>query len=44
LYYFVVELLFGVPNPYGLSSDDGVRVIADILLQGMVKPTAGPSS
>ena len=39
IYYFVVELLFGVPNPYGLSSDDGVRVIADILIDGMAKKT-----
>jgi AcrR family transcriptional regulator len=35
--YSVVELLFGVPNHYGLNSDDAIRVIAGILRQGMVK-------
>jgi len=34
--YSVVELLFGVPNHYGLDSDDAIRVISCILKQGMV--------
>jgi AcrR family transcriptional regulator len=38
MYYFVVETLFGVPNHYGLNSDDATRMIADILTKGMVKP------
>jgi len=38
MYYFVVETLFGVPNHYGLNSDDATRMIADILTNGMVKP------
>lgn len=36
-YYFVVEILFGVPNHYGLSSEDAIRVISDILQRGMVQ-------
>jgi AcrR family transcriptional regulator len=39
IYYFVVELLFGVPNHYGLSSDKALGVIADILQHGMLKPS-----
>lgn len=37
IYYFVVETLFGVPNHYGLNSEDATRLIADILTRGMVK-------
>ncbi len=37
IYYFVVELLFGVPNHYGLSSDEATRVISDILTHGLVR-------
>jgi TetR/AcrR family transcriptional regulator, acrAB operon repressor len=37
LYYFVVELLFGVPNHFGLSSEDATRVISDIMQHGMLK-------
>jgi AcrR family transcriptional regulator len=40
IYYFVVELLFGVPNHYGLTSDQAIAVIADILRDGMVKREA----
>ena len=29
--------LFGVPNHYGLNSEDAMRLIADILTKGMVK-------
>jgi AcrR family transcriptional regulator len=39
-YYFVVELLFGVPNQYGMSNDEAIKVIADILQHGMLKPGA----
>lgn len=38
IYYFIVELLFGVPNHYGMSSDEAVGVISDILRHGMMKP------
>jgi AcrR family transcriptional regulator len=38
IYYFVVELLFGVPNHYGLTNDQAIAVISDILQYGMVKP------
>lgn len=37
LYYFVVELLFGVPNQMGMSSDEAGRLIAKILSSGMLK-------
>jgi AcrR family transcriptional regulator len=37
IYYFIVETLFGVPNHYGLNSDDAMRLIAEILTKGMVK-------
>ncbi|HEX9407754.1 MAG TPA: helix-turn-helix domain-containing protein [Vicinamibacterales bacterium] len=39
LYYFVLELLFGVPNHFGLSSDEAIGVISDILQHGMLKRT-----
>jgi AcrR family transcriptional regulator len=37
IYYFVVELLFGVPNHYGMTSEDATAAIADILQHGMLK-------
>lgn len=37
MYYFVVETLFGVPNHYGLKSDEATALIADVLTGGMVK-------
>ena len=37
IYYFVVELLFGVPNHFGVSSDDATRIIADVLSGGIVR-------
>jgi AcrR family transcriptional regulator len=37
IYYFIVETLFGVPNHFGLSSDEATRLIAGILTKGMVK-------
>lgn len=36
-YYFVVEILFGVPNHYGMDNEQAIRVMADILQHGMVK-------
>jgi AcrR family transcriptional regulator len=35
LYSFIVEVLFGVPNHYGMSSAEATKVIADILSRGM---------
>lgn len=35
MYYFVVETLFGVPNHYGLKSDEATRLIADMLTHGI---------
>lgn len=40
VYYFVVELLFGVPNHYGMSSEQATTVIAQILQRGLLKPNA----
>ncbi len=37
IYYFVVELLFGVPNHYGMTGEEATAVIADILKHGMLK-------
>ena len=37
VYYFVVEVLFGVPNHYGLSRDDATRLISDILTRGILR-------
>jgi AcrR family transcriptional regulator len=37
MYYFVVEILFGVPNHYGLRSEEATTLIADILSGGMVR-------
>jgi AcrR family transcriptional regulator len=36
-YYFVVEILFGVPNHYGMDNEQAIAVIADIMQHGMVK-------
>jgi len=36
IYYFVVELLWGVPNHYGMSSEEATRVITDVLKHGML--------
>lgn len=36
----VVELLFGVPNHYGMTSEDAIDVISNILQHGMVKRSA----
>jgi AcrR family transcriptional regulator len=37
-YYFIVEILFGVPDHYGLSADEAIDVISKILKNGMLKP------
>lgn len=37
VYYFVVEVLFGVPNHYGLNRDEATRLIADILTGGILR-------
>jgi AcrR family transcriptional regulator len=37
VYYFVVEVLFGVPNHYGLSRNEATRLISDILTGGIVR-------
>ncbi len=34
--YFQIEILFGVPEPFGRDSTKVVREIADILLHGIV--------
>ena len=39
LQYFAVELVFGVPDHFGKSSDEVVGEIAHILRHGMLKPT-----
>jgi AcrR family transcriptional regulator len=36
-YYFVVEVLFGVPNHYGMNSKEAIAVISNILQHGMLK-------
>ena len=38
LQYFAVEIVFGVPDHFGKSSEDVVREIAHILRHGMLKP------
>jgi AcrR family transcriptional regulator len=38
--YFAVEVLFDVPEPFGIDSDQLVKEIADILRYGMFKPEA----
>lgn len=40
LQYFAVELVFGVPNHFGKSTDEVVGEIANILRHGMLKPGA----
>jgi len=36
LHYFQIEILFGIPEPFGRDSAQVVREIADILLHGIV--------
>jgi hypothetical protein len=40
LNYFAVELVFGVPDHFGKSSDEVVHEIAEILRHGMLKTPA----
>ncbi len=40
LNYFAVELVFGVPNHFGKSSDEVVHEIAEILRHGMLRTPA----
>jgi AcrR family transcriptional regulator len=40
IYYFVVEILWGVPNHYGMTSEQATSVIADILAHGMLRGEA----
>lgn len=37
MYYFIVELLFGVESPYGMSNDEAIAVIADIIQHGTLR-------
>jgi TetR/AcrR family transcriptional regulator, acrAB operon repressor len=37
IYYFVVEILFGVPNHFGMSRDDATRIIAEVLSGGIAR-------
>ncbi len=36
-YYFVVETIFGVPNHYGMNSEEATGVIAKILTDGILR-------
>lgn len=38
--YFAVEILFGVPNHFGMDSEAVIRETADILRHGMLRPGA----
>jgi AcrR family transcriptional regulator len=40
LQYFSVEIVFGVPNHFGKSTDDVVKEIADVLRHGMLREPA----
>ncbi len=42
LYYFSVELIFGVPNHFGKDSDAVLREMADIFRHGMLRPQLEP--
>jgi AcrR family transcriptional regulator len=37
IYYFVVELLFGVPNHFGMSREEATRIISDVLSGGIAR-------
>jgi len=39
-YYFIVEVLFGVPDHYGMSAEQAIDVISNILKHGMVNQTS----
>ena len=38
LNYFAVEIVFGVPNHFGVDTETTLKQIADILTHGMLKP------
>jgi AcrR family transcriptional regulator len=38
LHYFAVELIFGVPDHFGHSSDETLSQVAEILRHGMLRP------
>ena len=38
LQYYAVEILFGVPNHFGVDDETALKQIADILNHGMLKP------
>jgi AcrR family transcriptional regulator len=40
LQYFAVEIVFGVPNHFGKSSDEMIVEISNILRHGILKPAA----
>jgi hypothetical protein len=40
LQHFAVELIFGVPDHYGKSTEEAVSEIANIMRHGMLRPTA----
>ena len=40
LQYFAVEIVFGVANHYGKSTDEEIHEIAEILRHGMLKPVS----
>jgi AcrR family transcriptional regulator len=42
--YFAVEVLFGVPNHFGRDSDEMVRIIADVLRNGLAAERTAPES
>ena len=37
LHYFSIELVFGVPNHFGATTETALKQIADILSHGMLK-------
>jgi TetR/AcrR family transcriptional regulator len=39
LYYFAVEILFGVPNQLGKSTPDSIKEISNILRHGLLRST-----
>jgi len=43
LHYYAVEILFGVPEQFGKSSDVVMREIAEILRHGMLRESAAPA-
>lgn len=44
LNYFSIEILFGVPNHFGHSTEKVVAEVADMLRYGMLRQDAGPAA